>query len=50
MVDMTEEEVVDRTIPVSGELVPRGGIPPVGIEPPISEERKFGQDIELEQR
>lgn len=31
MVDMSEEEIVDRSIPVSSELVPGYTIPPVAL-------------------
>ena len=31
MVDMSEEEIVDRSIPVPGELVPGHAIPPVAL-------------------
>ena len=38
MVDVAEEEIVDRAIPIASELVPRSRIPPVGVETPVSEE------------
>jgi hypothetical protein len=31
MVYMTKEEIVDRSVPVSGELVPGYAIPPVAL-------------------
>jgi hypothetical protein len=31
MVDMSEEEIVDRSIPVPGELIPGYTIPPVAL-------------------
>ena len=46
MVDVAEEEVVHRPIPISCKLIPGHTIPPVGIEPPISEIGEFGEEIE----
>lgn len=42
MVDMTEQEVMDRTIPIASKLVPRRRIPPVGVEATVREEGQFG--------
>lgn len=47
MVDVSEEEVVNGAIPVASELVPGGGIPPVGVEAAVGEHCQFGEDIEL---
>lgn len=47
MVDVSEEEVVNGTVPVASELVPGCGIPPVGVETAVGEHRQFCKDIEL---
>lgn len=48
MIDMAEEKIVDRPVPVSRELVPRGRIPPVRVEASIGEAGQLGQDVELQ--
>jgi hypothetical protein len=42
MVDVAEEEVVDWAVPITGELVPGGGVPPVRVETPVGEAGHFG--------
>jgi hypothetical protein len=34
-------------VPTTGELIPRSGVPPIGVETSVSEEGQFGQDVEL---
>lgn len=46
MVDVSEEEVVDGTVPVAGVLVPGYGVPPVAVEAAVGEEGAFGEDVE----
>lgn len=47
MVDVAEEEVVNRAIPVASELVPGRAIPPVSVEAAVGEHRQFRKDVEL---
>lgn len=35
VVDVAQQEVMDRTVPVAGELVPGNAVPPVGVEATI---------------
>jgi len=43
---VSEEEVVDGSIPVSGILIPRNAIPPIAIKATIRKSRELGEDIE----
>lgn len=46
MVDVTKEEIVDWTIPVSRELIPAYAIPPVRVEAAVGEVGEFCQEVE----
>lgn len=48
MVNVPQQEVMNRPIPITGKLVPGDRVPPVGVESPIGESGNFGQRIELE--
>jgi hypothetical protein len=48
MVGEAEKKVVHRAVPITSKLVPRGTIPPIGIESTVGEEGEFRQNIELE--
>ena len=37
MVNMAEQEIVDRAVPFASELIPGDGIPPVRVEASVSE-------------
>jgi len=41
MVGEAEKKVVHRTVPITSKLVPRGTIPPIGIESTVGEECEF---------
>ena len=38
---------MDRYVPVTGELVPGDGVPPVGVEATVREEGQLGEEVEL---
>jgi hypothetical protein len=46
MVNMSQQKVVDRTIPVASKLVPGHAIPPVGVKSAVSEISKFSEEVE----
>lgn len=48
MVDVAQEEVVHGAIPVARKLVPRGAVPPVGVEATVGEHGQLSEDIELQ--
>ena len=48
VVDVTEEESMHGSVPVTGELVPGGAVPPVRVEAAVREEGKFSENVELE--
>lgn len=43
---MAQEEDVHRAVPVARELVPGGGVPPVGVEGAVRKEGQFGEEVE----
>lgn len=45
MVDMSEEKVVNWSVPVASELIPGYAIPPVCVESTIRKIREFGEEI-----
>jgi hypothetical protein len=47
VVDKAQKEVVYGTIPITSELVPRGTVPPICIEPTIGKKGEFRKNIEL---
>jgi len=47
MVNKAQKEVVYGTIPITSELVPRGTVPPICIEPTIGKKGEFRKNIEL---
>ena len=44
---MPQEEIVYGSVPVAGELVPGGTVPPVGVESAVGKQGEFGEDVEL---
>ena len=38
--------LANSPVPVAGELVPARGVPPVGVEAAIREQREFGEDVQ----
>ena len=46
MIDMAKEEVVYRSVPVAGILVPSYRVPPVSIETAIGETCHFREYVE----
>jgi hypothetical protein len=46
VVDMAKEEVVDRAVPIAGELVPGDAIPPVCVETSVCEESDFCEEVQ----
>ena len=47
MIDVAQEEVVYRPVPVASELIPRDRVPPVGIEASIGEAGELSEEVEL---
>lgn len=45
MVDVTEEEIVYRTIPIASKLVPRDTVPPVGVKASVGKVGQFGKKV-----
>jgi hypothetical protein len=46
VVDVAEEEVVNWTVPIACELIPRYTVPPVCIEPTIREVGEFCKKVQ----
>ena len=46
MVNMTQQEIVYRTVPVARKLVPRHAVPPIGIETAVREVGELREEVE----
>ena len=46
---MAQEESVHGAVPIARELVPRGAVPPIGVEATVGKAGEFGEDVELEE-
>ena len=47
MVDMAEEKVVNRPVPIPSECIPRGAVPPIRVKPSVRKSGHFRQNVEL---
>lgn len=43
---MAEEEIVHRSVPIAGELVPGDAVPPICVESAVGEVGEFREEIE----
>jgi hypothetical protein len=48
VVNVPQQEVMDRSIPIASKLVPGDRVPPVSVESPIGEPGDLGHSIELQ--
>ena len=46
VIDVAQEEVMHRSVPVAGELIPGDGVPPIGVESSVCEVGDFGEEVE----
>ncbi len=47
MIHVSKKEVMHRTVPITGKLVPGYAIPPVRVEASVGETGEFRKNVEL---
>jgi hypothetical protein len=46
MVDVAKEEVVDWSVPIAGELIPRNAVPPICVKATVREVGEFCEKVQ----